>query len=67
MGTDAGHIAGIEAPGVLISETLDDDQFDVLMDFTHPTVTALNVDYCLQHGKKWSSARPVATRLWSKS
>jgi 4-hydroxy-tetrahydrodipicolinate reductase len=52
IGTDAGIIAGIEAQGVLISETLDADQFDVLIDFTHPTVTALNVDYCFQHGKK---------------
>jgi 4-hydroxy-tetrahydrodipicolinate reductase len=52
IGTDAGIIAGIEAQGVLISETLDADQFDVLIDFTHPTVTALNVDYCLKHGKK---------------
>ena len=52
MGSDAGIIAGIEAQDVLISETLDADQFDVLIDFTHPSVTALNLDFCLKHGKK---------------
>jgi 4-hydroxy-tetrahydrodipicolinate reductase len=52
IGADAGIVAGIEAQGVLISETLDADQFDVLIDFSHPTVTALNVDFCLKHGKK---------------
>jgi 4-hydroxy-tetrahydrodipicolinate reductase len=52
IGADVGIVAGIEAQGVLISETLDADQFDVLIDFTHPTVTALNVDFCLRHGKK---------------
>lgn len=52
IGADAGIVAGIEAQGVLISETLEADQFDVLIDFTHPTVTALNVDFCLKHNKK---------------
>jgi 4-hydroxy-tetrahydrodipicolinate reductase len=52
IGADAGIIAGIELQNVLISETLDASQFDVLIDFTHPSVTALNLDFCLKHGKK---------------
>ena len=52
IGADAGIVAGIEAQSVLISDTLDAGEFDVLIDFTHPSVTTLNVDYCLQHSKK---------------
>ena len=52
IGSDAGVVAGIEVQGVIISDTLDAAQFDVLIDFTHPTVTSLNVDFCLKHGKK---------------
>ena len=52
IGTDAGVVAGIEAQGVAIVDQLDEDQFDVLIDFTHPTVTTKHVDYCLQHHRK---------------
>jgi 4-hydroxy-tetrahydrodipicolinate reductase len=52
IGTDVGVVAGIEAQGVLINDSLDATQFDVLIDFTHPTATTLNIDFCLKHGKK---------------
>ena len=45
-------MSGIEAQNVLISDTLDADKFDVLIDFTHPTVTSQYVDYCLENNKK---------------
>ncbi len=52
MGSDAGLVAGIEAQNVLISDSLDADKFDVLIDFTHPTVTATYLDFCLDNKKK---------------
>ena len=52
IGTDAGIVAGIEVLQVEISEALNADEFDVLVDFTHPSVTTNHVDYCLQHNKK---------------
>ena len=52
VGSDAGIVAGIEAQNVLITDTLDPEQFDVLIDFTHPSVTTLNVDFCVKHDKK---------------
>ncbi len=52
IGSDAGLVAGIDAQNVLISDSLDTDKFDVLIDFTHPTVTARYLDLCLQHNKK---------------
>ena len=52
IGIDAGVVAGIEAQGVVIVDQLDAEQFDVLIDFTHPTVTSKHVDYCLQHNRK---------------
>lgn len=52
IGNDAGIVAGIEAQGVFITDSIDAEQFDVLIDFTHPTVTTKNIDYCLQHGRK---------------
>ncbi len=52
IGNDAGAVAGIEVQGVNISNTIDAGQFDVLIDFTHPTVTTDYIDYCQQHGRK---------------
>jgi len=52
IGSDAGVVAGIEAQQVLIADTLDAVKFDVLIDFTHPTVTSNHVDYCLKNNKK---------------
>jgi len=52
IGSDAGVIAGIEPQNVLIAEVLEASEFDVLVDFTHPSVTTNHVDYCLQYNKK---------------
>jgi len=52
IGSDAGVVAGIEVQRVLIADTLDASKFDVLIDFTHPTVTSNHVDYCLKNNKK---------------
>ena len=52
IGTDAGVVAGIEAQQVLIADALDASKFDLLIDFTHPTVTSNHVDYCLKNNKK---------------
>ncbi len=52
IGNDAGLVAGIEAQSVKISDKLDAGLFDVLIDFTHPTVTTENIDFCVEHGKK---------------
>ncbi|MCZ6470722.1 MAG: 4-hydroxy-tetrahydrodipicolinate reductase, partial [Gammaproteobacteria bacterium] len=52
IGSDAGVIAGIEPQNVLIAEVLEATEFDVLVDFTHPSVTTNHVDYCLQYNKK---------------
>ncbi len=52
IGQDAGVVAGIEAQNVFIADHLDADKFEVLIDFTHPSVTSNHVDYCLKHNKK---------------
>jgi 4-hydroxy-tetrahydrodipicolinate reductase len=52
LGTDAGLLAGLAPNAVLISDSLDAQQFDILIDFTHPEVTAGHVDYCLAQNKK---------------
>jgi 4-hydroxy-tetrahydrodipicolinate reductase len=52
IGSDAGVVAGIDPQNVLIADVLEADEFDVLIDFTHPSVTTEHVDYCLQHNKK---------------
>ena len=52
LGSDSGLLAGLPENQVNIVDSLDPEGFDVLIDFTHPTVTTRHVDYCLQHGKK---------------
>ncbi len=52
LGTDAGLLAGLAPNAVLIGDSLDAQQFDVLIDFTHPEATAGYVDFCLAHDKK---------------
>ena len=52
LGSDAGVLAGIAANGVTVSAELDAAAFDILIDFTHPSVTTRNVDFCRQHGRK---------------
>jgi 4-hydroxy-tetrahydrodipicolinate reductase len=52
LGADSGLLAGIAANAVLVSDSLDAQAFDILIDFTHPSATTLHVDFCRLHHKK---------------
>lgn len=53
VGADAGELAALGRIGVPLSGNLDRvvEEFDVLIDFTHPTVTLKNLAFCRKHGK----------------
>lgn len=53
VGADAGELAGLGRIGVTLSGDLSKvlDDFDVLIDFTHPSVTLKNVAICRKAGK----------------
>ena len=53
IGADAGELAGVGKLGVSLVGDLAAvvDQFDVLIDFTHPTVTLKNLEVCRKAGK----------------
>ena len=53
IGADAGELAALGKLGVPLSADLAAvlDQFDVLIDFTHPSVTLRNLALCRQAGK----------------
>jgi 4-hydroxy-tetrahydrodipicolinate reductase len=53
VGADAGELAALGRIGVPLSGDLDRvvDEFDVLIDFTHPTVTLKNIAFCRKHHK----------------
>ncbi|CDF86297.1 Dihydrodipicolinate reductase [Pseudomonas knackmussii B13] len=53
VGADAGELAGLGRIGVPLSGDLLKvaDEFDVLIDFTHPTVTLKNLEICRKAGK----------------
>ena len=53
LGADAGELAGVGKLGVAVSGDLQSvtDDFDVLIDFTHPTTTLVNLAICRAAGK----------------
>jgi 4-hydroxy-tetrahydrodipicolinate reductase len=53
VGADAGELAGLGRIGVQLSDELAKvvDEFDVLIDFTHPSVTLKNLAFCRKAGK----------------
>jgi len=53
IGADAGELAGVGKLGVSIVGDLNAvlDDFDVLIDFTHPTSTLVNLEACRAAGK----------------
>src|SRR5690606_36510437 len=53
IGADAGELVGLGRLGVALSGDLAAavDRFDVLIDFTHPSVTLKNLEVCRQAGK----------------
>jgi len=54
IGSDAGELAGVGRNNIQVVASLHDvaDDFDVLIDFSIPAVTAANAAFCLEHGKK---------------
>ena len=54
IGADAGELAGIGRNNIQVVASLHDvaDDFDVLIDFSIPAVTAANAAFCLEHDKK---------------
>jgi 4-hydroxy-tetrahydrodipicolinate reductase len=53
IGADAGEVAGVGKLGVLLASDLEvvAADFDVLIDFTSPELTMLNLSVCEAHGK----------------
>jgi 4-hydroxy-tetrahydrodipicolinate reductase len=53
IGMDAGEMAGVGKSNVAIAGSLDfvTDDFDVLIDFTSPESSMLNLDWCVRHRK----------------
>lgn len=53
VGADAGELAGIGRNGIKVRGSLREvlDDFDVLIDFTHPTTTLVNLALCRAAGK----------------
>jgi 4-hydroxy-tetrahydrodipicolinate reductase len=53
LGVDAGELVALGRIGVPLSGDLTKvaDEFDVLIDFTHPTVTLKNLAFCRKAGK----------------
>ncbi|MGX4677190.1 4-hydroxy-tetrahydrodipicolinate reductase [SAR92 clade bacterium H246] len=54
VGADAGELAGIGRNNIQVAASLAEvaDDFDVLIDFSIPAVTAVNAAFCAEHGKK---------------
>lgn len=50
-GFDVGELAGIGKLGLEVTEQLDPESFDVLIDFTLPEAVAQNLDWCVKHNK----------------
>ncbi|MAM00059.1 MAG: 4-hydroxy-tetrahydrodipicolinate reductase [Alteromonadaceae bacterium] len=53
IGSDAGELAGIGRVGVTLTETFENaqDKFDVLIDFTFPSLTLEHAELCRKAGK----------------
>jgi 4-hydroxy-tetrahydrodipicolinate reductase len=52
LGVDTGLLAGLSPNQILISDYLDPQSFDILIDFTHPSATTEHLDFCVEHGRK---------------
>ncbi|MGD2171062.1 MAG: 4-hydroxy-tetrahydrodipicolinate reductase [Gammaproteobacteria bacterium] len=52
LGSDSGMLAGLGANGIEIVDRLDASEFDILIDFTHPSATTDQVDFCLENGRR---------------
>lgn len=67
IGADAGELAGLGKLGVAIVGDLNQvlDDFDVLIDFTHPTSTWSIWKCAVQQARPWLSVPPVSARTRS--
>ncbi len=54
IGVDSGELTGIGRNNIPVAASLEDvsDDFDLLIDFSIPAVTAANAAFCAAHGKK---------------
>jgi 4-hydroxy-tetrahydrodipicolinate reductase len=52
VGKDAGEIAGIGKIGTKIRSSLAGADFDVLIDFTHPSVSLDNIEFCREYKRR---------------
>lgn len=51
IGTDAGTVAGMEKLNVPIVDSLENTDFDLLIDFTRPDLTQNNLKFCVANKK----------------
>lgn len=51
IGADAGEVAGTARANVMLSEALDESQFDVLIDFSSVDASLHCLEYCVKHNK----------------
>jgi len=51
IGADAGSIAGLNTLDVAVRDSLNNAEYDVLIDFTRPEVTLDNIKTCIKAGK----------------
>ena len=51
IGADAGALAGLNALNVTVQDSLNNAEYDVLIDFTRPEVTHDNLKTCIEAGK----------------
>ena len=50
LGTDVGVLAGLDRVGILLTDTIDSGDFDLLINFTTPTATLEHLTYCQSQG-----------------
>ncbi len=51
LGQDVGELAGCGATGVIISDQISPDLFDVMIDFSSPAAAATHIELCRASGK----------------
>ena len=52
LGTDAGVVAGLNRVGILLTDSIDSSDFDLLITFTTPTATMEHLTYCQSQGRR---------------
>lgn len=52
IGADAGEMIGVGRLDVPVRDKLDGSTFDVLIDFTRPETTLVNLEFCRRHNRR---------------